>query len=216
MIQRAAEQIKPIALPDTRNVNRDAPDMVNLLHSDIRSALAVPICHAQRVVGVLELQSAQANAFPETTIRAVMSVSAQAAYALEANWLLESGWLAHQVRESLRNVHDVKYLDQSALGDWLPLGSTDRGEALRQTLLDAIESLYPDQADAQSRTARRYNIVRQTYIDQKSVDGIIHDLGLSRRQYFYDLKEAVDAIAHYVFAQLQHLAPTTGDSDRHG
>ena len=50
---------------------------------------------------------------------------------------------------------------------------------------------------------RHYQILRQTYVDQKHVDAIIHDLGLSRRQYFYDLKEGIDAVTHYIFTQHQ-------------
>jgi hypothetical protein len=33
------------------------------------------------------------------------------------------------------------------------------------------------------------------------VDAIIHDLGLSRRQYFYDLREAIEAVTHWLVTQ---------------
>jgi hypothetical protein len=102
----------------------------------------------------------------------------------------------------LRNLTDDVFLDKCALGEWLLTPNiASRAETLRAMLCDAIEHLRPTQSEPQSRSLRRYQILRQTYTDQKNVDAVILDLGLSRRQYFYDLKEAVDAVTHYLVAQ---------------
>jgi ribose/xylose/arabinose/galactoside ABC-type transport system permease subunit len=200
-VLQAAQQVAPSVITDFQTSTAVQP-----IHPEMRSALAIPIKTQGRLVGVIEFQAAVVNAFPPPTLRTLTSVCAQQTAILEARWLLESGWLAQQVRESLRNIHDTRYLDQSPLGDWLAVLPDDRGSSLRHLLLDVIENLCAKSTDAQSRANRRYKIIKQTYLDQKGVDAVIHDLGLSRRQYFYDLKEAIDTIAHDIFTQSQSLA----------
>jgi len=182
------------------DLGRERVYSVSLAKPDIQAAAAIPILHQQRVIGVAELQSAKAGVFGEVVLESLMAFSTQMAAQLEGNWLLEGGWLSRQVRESLRNLSDDVYLDKSPLGEWLlsPNGRANRAEILRHMLIEAINHLQPEHADPQSRTARRHQILKQTYIDQKNVDLIIHDLGLSRRQYFYDLKEVVDAVTHWL------------------
>jgi ribose/xylose/arabinose/galactoside ABC-type transport system permease subunit len=198
LAQRAAATRSPLILNDLR---REHKSQVIMLQPDVQAAAAVPFCVGQQLVGVLELQHRTANTFAGAALNALISPAMAAQ--IERNWLLESGWLTQQVRESLRHLTDRVYLEKCPLGDWL-LPATElyrRGERLRDILRHAIESLHAEEADPQSRAVRRYHILRQTYLDQKHVDGVIHDLGLSRRQYFYDLKEAVEAATHYVAAQ---------------
>ena len=66
---------------------------------------------------------------------------------------------------------------------------------------EALDHLVPGNIDPQSRMMRRYQILKQTYADQKNADAIIHDLGLSRRQYFYDLREGIEALTHWLVTQ---------------
>jgi hypothetical protein len=193
---------KTITLADLR---RDHEFTLLNPKSDSRAAAAVPILRAgQRIIGVLEFQTANPGALNPPELEAMMTLASQLAAPVEDNWLLEIGWLTRQIRETLRNLNDEAYLDKSELGEWLLPGMANPGQMLRRLLLDAVDYLHADHLDASSRTLRRYQILRQTYVDQKSVEAIIHDLGLSRRQYFYDLKEGIEAITHYLFTGRQN------------
>lgn len=201
LVAQAKTHSKPQCANDLR---RDQPGQMILPQPEIKAAAAAPIIYQQRLIGVVEIYSLATNAFAMPALEALVSLGTQLAGPIEANWLLESGWLTRHIRENLRNLSDEIYLDKSMLGEWLLPGNANWGGTLRNLLLEAIDYLQPEQIDPQSRAARRYQILRQTYVDQKNVDAIIHDLGLSRRQYFYDLKEAVDAVTHYLFTQYIH------------
>jgi len=41
-------------------------------------------------------------------------------------------------------------------------------------------------------------VIHLSYVEGHSVDQVIKELNLSRRQYFYDLKDALDAMSHLV------------------
>jgi ribose/xylose/arabinose/galactoside ABC-type transport system permease subunit len=168
-----------------------------------RSAAAIPILLDERLIGVVELQSTVPETFGSVMIESIMAITMQMANVLEDNWLLEGGWLTHQVRDSLRNLSDDIFLDQCPLGTYLLPASNliNQAETLRQMLLAAVEHLRPAHTDLQSRAMRRYQVLRQTYVEQKNVDAIVRDLGLSRRQYFYDLKEAIDMVVHYLITK---------------
>jgi hypothetical protein len=119
---------------------------------------------------------------------------------------LESGWLTHQVRESLRNLRDDFYLNHCMLADWLQMNDLSRrSEHLRQILFDAIEHIAPEMASSNSRTTRCYQILKQTYMDQFAAETICQNLNISRRQYFYDLKQGVDAVVDFLYVQHQHI-----------
>ena len=201
LVSHAFSGGKTVIVPDLR---RETTYKSVVFKPDSRSAAAVPIIRdGQRIVGVIELECVSAGAFTSVEMESVVTLCSQFAGALEDNWLLEIGWLAQQIRDNLRNLPDDAYLDTSELGEWLLSEAINRGEMLRQMLLDAINYLYSEHLDANSRALRRYMILRQTYIDQKPVEAIIHEFGLSRRQYFYDLKEGIDAITDYIFRQRQ-------------
>jgi hypothetical protein len=184
------------------DLNREKNLQVVLLQPHYRSIAAIPITVEDRLVGVVEVQSPTSKLFGKTEVRFLEVLCTQAAPIIEDRWLLESGWMNHQAREALRNLSDDVYLSNCALADWLRLnGTLNRSEALHHLLVNAIEQFSGEQNSPHSRRYRCYQILRQTYIDQQSADAIINELGLSRRQYFYDLKYAVDAVTHYVYAQ---------------
>jgi hypothetical protein len=192
---------RSMTIPDVR---RPQDMTISQLKPESRVAAAVPIRRDGRhVIGVVELQSATPNALNMLELESIMMLCGQLSGAVEDNWLLEIGWLTRQIRDSLRNLADDAYLEKSELGEWLFWETAQRGDALRKLLTEAIDYLHSETVDANSRAQRRYQILRQTYVDQKHVDGIIRDLGLSRRQYFYDLKEGIDAVTHYIFTQHQ-------------
>ncbi len=193
---------KPLFLNDLR---REQEIQVIPWETRTRAAAAVPIHHHKRVIGSIEVQSSTANPFNAQTLEAIAALAAQIAGNLEDRWLLESGWLTHQVRESLRNLRDDVYLNRCALADWLEVNDlATRSGVLRQVLYDAIEYTLPEVSDA--RTARRYQILKQTYLDQLPVEAVCQNLSLSRRQYFYDLKQAVDVMVDFLYTQRHQIS----------
>jgi ABC-type uncharacterized transport system permease subunit len=191
---------KPIVINDLLHNNRHA---ARAGVQAVRSAAALPILLDERLLGVVELQSPVPETFGSVMIESIMAITVQMANTLEDNWLVEGGWLTHQVRDSLRNLSDDLYLDQCALAGFLLPASNliNQAEPLREMLLGAVEHLRPAHTDLQPRAMRRYQVLRQTYVEQKNVDAILHDLGLSRRQYFYDLKEAIDVVVHHLITE---------------
>ncbi|MHB8629703.1 MAG: ABC transporter permease subunit, partial [Aggregatilineales bacterium] len=201
------ETSRSIAISD---VSREPITRTKLFQPSHRAAAAVPITLENRIVGVIEAQSPTIGTFGEAELRILENLSAQTARIVGDRWLLESGWLTEQVRRALRHLSNNVYLSECELSEWLCLnGVNNRSEALHKLLTDAIERLSDDQGDPHSRQHRCYQILKQTYTDQKPAELVINDLGLSRRQYFYDLKYAVDAVTHYVYAQRNSPHPPT-------
>ncbi len=171
-------------------------------HTKYRSAAAIPILCRKKIIGVIEIQSASVNIFKSQDLENISTLAAQLALGIEDRWLLESGWLRQQVRECLKNMADDVYLNRCELADWLQMSNApDRSQALRQILLDGIEHTLSDTYAINSRANRRYQILKQTYVEQIPPDVISQKLSLSRRQYFYSLKEAVDGVVDFVLAR---------------
>ncbi len=186
---------------------REREPLVVPWRSEIRAAAAVPIQYRKRVIGALEMQSSTMNVFSLQALETIALLATQMAPNIEDRWLLESGWLTQQVRECLRNLSDDVYLHQCTLADWLQINDlTRRSELLRQILCDAIEHTLPQSTGSSSRMTRRYQLLKQTFIDQLAAETIGQNLGLSRRQYFYDLKQAVDVVVDYLYIQRQQIS----------
>lgn len=173
------------------------------LHPDAQSALALPIILRQRVVGVVEVQSPVPDAFQDEGIALLGRLGDMQAQALEDAWLLESGWLLQHTRDALRHLWDDIYLGRSALAEWAlskqaaAAGQTParRGEVLREMLVAAIASQHPQESREPARSWRGHRLLEMAYVDGRSVDEITQELHISRRQYFYDLKQALEALA---------------------
>ncbi len=180
---------------------REPKVLVEPMRTGLQSAIAVPMIHANRLVGVLELQGSYPKMFNPTTVSLLTEVTAPITPTLQDAWLLETGWFQRQVRDALRHLWDEVYLSKSDLANWAypsevnGLPNKLRGQALQQLLLQAVEAM--GQKD-HSRDQRRYQILKQTYIQGQTVDQITENLSISRRQYFYDQKEALEAVTHLV------------------
>lgn len=187
-----------------RELARESERRVAPADSSVQSALAMPLAVRNRVVGVLEVQSQVPDAFRDEAIEMLHDLGKQTALMLEDAWLLESGWLMRQTRDVLRHLWDDLYLGRSALAEWasppqeLPAehNPAARGESLRNLLVGAMQSLHPVGGDARDpgRTGRGTRILELTYLEDHSVDEISKELHISRRQYFYDLKQALEAL----------------------
>jgi ribose transport system permease protein len=199
ILQEAKETRRPVCVPD---IGRRQG--VVRMGEDSQSAVALPLTLNKRVVGVLEVQSPIPDAFRDEAVDILNSVASAVTPMLEDAWLLESGWLMRQSRDALRHLWDDHYLGRCPLAEWavVPLGAaadqapTDRGEALRHTLLTAIDGLRPPSGESRDslRTKRGYRILQLTYVEERPVDAITRELHMSRRQYFYDLKGAIEAL----------------------
>jgi len=179
-------------------------DTIFPLKPDMQSALAVPVIHVDRVVGVLELQSVYNNLFNETVASHLLDIAGQIAQPMEEAWLLDSGWFLRHSREAFRHLWDQVYLSKCPLADWLcdydpqfaSLHPTARGREVQKLLLKAIEAVQEHKGGDTTYTKRRYQVLHETYVNNLPVEDITQKLGISRRQYFYDLKNALEFVVH--------------------
>ena len=176
-----------------------------LLAANIQSAMAIPLTLNNQMIGVLEVQSPVVHAFGSEAVSRLTDLTRDVIEPLHNAWLLESGWLAGQTRDALRHLWDDIYLGRCPLAEWafpsLDIapegGPAARGLRLRKLLLDTINKLNPEQTPTGPRnTDRRYDILYLTYVESFTVDEAVKKLIISRRQYFYDLKDAIGAVAH--------------------
>jgi ribose transport system permease protein len=195
ILQEARTKRKPVAVADIRRRQG-----VVAMGEDSQSAVALPLTHHQRVVGVLEVQSPIPDAFRDEAVGILDEVASNVTPMLDDAWLLESGWLTRQARDALKHLWDDHYLGRCPLAEWAIVSADptppNQGEALRHILLTAIDSLRPPSRESRdpSRSKRGHRILQLTYVEERPVDEIARELHMSRRQYFYDLKGAIEAL----------------------
>jgi putative methionine-R-sulfoxide reductase with GAF domain len=199
ILQAAKETRRPVYVPD---ISR-RPGVVPM-GEDSQSAVAIPLMLNKRVVGVLEVQSPIPDAFRDEAVGILEEVASANTPMLEDAWLLESGWLTRQTRDALRHLWDDHYLGRCPLAEWAVVTNgvtadpapSNRGEALRHVLLTAIDGLRPPNGESRdsTRPKRGHRILQLTYVEERQVDEISRELHMSRRQYFYDLKGAIEAL----------------------
>ena len=178
---------------------------------DFRSVIGIPILADQRFIGVLELQSPYENVFNKTTAEQLLHITRQMVQPLENAWLLDSGWLVRHTRDALRHLGDEVYLSKCALAGWIysisnttPTPIAMRGQRLNRLLLKLIDMIHEKEAQTNSGSKNRYEILHYTYVRGLSTDEAIAQLHVSRRQYFYDLKDALEAVVHLLINQDLH------------
>jgi hypothetical protein len=166
--------------------------------------VAIPLTLNRQIVGVLEVQSLAPHSFTPETVRQLTELNQEITTPLRDTWLLECGWLARQTRTALRCLWDDVQLGRCALAEWafpdldfsMEGSPAVRGAQLHDLILTAIESLKSDRSPDDPRTERRYDILHLTYVQGQTVNEVIKELNISRRQYFYDQKGALDTLAH--------------------
>ncbi len=213
IVSEAKESNSPIRVA---NVMRNNGVRVVPMNAQVQSALAVPLEVQQRIIGVIEVQSTIPDAFTDEAIKLVQTAGDQVSSVLEDAWLLESGWLVRRERDALRHLWDDHYLSRCDLAEWIltpeetsPRSNpTAQGEALHNLLIAAIESIRPpaiDDVREAARYGRGYRVLQLTYVEEHAVDEIARELHISRRQYFYDLKEALEVLADALVCKHQSL-----------
>jgi len=104
-------------------------------------------------------------------------------------------------RDALRCLHDVAYLSRCSLADLMARmhGERPQGRDLQQALYRAIEATRPAAGHPQRpRQQRRYDVLRLTYLEEKRATEVAETLTISERQYYRDLKAAVEQVAGHV------------------
>ena len=153
--------------------------------SSSRSKLSVPICKAEDVVGVLDIQSERLGAFNENDVMVMETVADQIAVALENARLYEA---EHAARQQLRDL--ASYLQNTREEERTRIAREIHDEfgqmitALKMDLSWLIKRLPQDEpelsrkADAMSETIDEtlYNVRR---ISSELRPGILDDLGLA-------------------------------------
>lgn len=171
------------------------------IQPNVQCALAYPMIHQDRCIGVIEVQSPGVAVFKDSTVENLRELTIPIMVSLEDAWLFESGWLVRQVRESLRHLWDDLYLGRMTLAEWMFSEQETRyertpgarGEALRNQLINTIERLKsPEVGDNHGN--RSYELLNLTYIQEQAVEQIVRSSHISRRQYFYELKNSIEVL----------------------
>jgi ribose transport system permease protein len=203
-----ANQVKATGQPATvDDLSAEKSEGIVPLDPRVHSAAAIPLTANGQMIGVLEVQSLAPYGFSRETVKQLTDLVQTATAPLKDAWLLERGWLAHQARDALRHLWDDVYLRRCPLAEWAfpepnlssESGPRMRSAQLRNLLVKAVKDLN-NQAQSDPHAARRYDILHLTYIEGHTVNEVTHALSISRRQYFYDLKDALDALAHLLIA----------------
>ncbi len=107
-----------------------------------------------------------------------------------------------QVRDALAHLHDPGHLQSHPLTRYLKAETAPRpsslglGRALRQCLLDAVESVRPSaELPADRHASRAYQILRLRYIEALEVSQVLDRLSLSQSLYYLELQRAIKGLS---------------------
>jgi CheY-like chemotaxis protein len=103
-----------------------------------------------------------------------------------------------QVKQALEQLYDFPYLQRHPLAERL----TDNGgsQELRRAIIDAIEVLNPGaEVFFRSPQARLYNLLHLHYVEAMTIQESAHELGISERQAYRDLKRGQRNVAEILW-----------------
>jgi len=104
-------------------------------------------------------------------------------------------------REALRHLDDVACLARSLLAELIARaqGARPDGRTLRRTLYETIEAMRPiDGRPLHPRQLLRHDILCLTYLERKRAAEVAQALAISERQYYRELKAAIQTVAEHV------------------
>lgn len=132
--------------------------------------------------------------------------------------MVPSETFVEQVSQAYDHLYDIVYLRTHALvNSLLATGITEtkeRGWALHQVLLDAIDELDPGPgAPAFSHAWRRHRLMVLHYVEGLTPRAVAERLAVSRRTYYREHKEAIGAIAALLWDRKRDLQNTADESD---
>jgi CheY-like chemotaxis protein len=126
-----------------------------------------------------------------------------------------------KVKDALEHLYDLIYLREHPLAAALvleppPVGK-NRGQALRQILLDAIEQLASETAEANAeRPHRLYRILLLRYVEKLPFRDVMAELALSQPQYHRDQRRALEVVALLLWERVEATSERRSDTDPDG
>jgi CheY-like chemotaxis protein len=112
-----------------------------------------------------------------------------------------------EVKQALEHIYDNVFLQKHSFATRLDAHRTrgeTPGQAIRRRLIEAIEALNPgNEFFFRSPQARLYNLLHLHYIEVMTVQEAAHELGISVRQAYRDLRRAQQSVAELLWRELQ-------------
>ena len=106
------------------------------------------------------------------------------------------------IRDLLVNLYDYLKLINNTLAQQLlaDQAGSDRAQAVRRKVLDAIEAMKSEKsAQLTSRQNRLYNILLLRYVEEQATAEVLSQLALSERQYYREHQRAIQTVSQIVW-----------------
>ncbi|KPL22825.1 MAG: hypothetical protein AMJ93_06265 [Anaerolineae bacterium SM23_84] len=122
-----------------------------------------------------------------------------------------------QVKSALENLYDFAYLERHPLAQVSrPRAAelaTTGGQHLRRELMAAIESLDPGmRVSFREPPARLYNLLHLHYVEGSTIQKAAHELGISLRQAYRDLRRGEENVASIFWVQRSRSLPQASNA----
>jgi CheY-like chemotaxis protein len=131
-----------------------------------------------------------------------------------------------QVTDVLKHLYDYPYLEKHplALRYWpgIRQAGPSRAQRLSRFLLESIEALNPPTESSRNTShAQYYSLLVYRYVEEWPLEGIMRELGYSRRQFFREQRKAIAMLAALLWekipsAPLPSAALGAGETDGAG
>ena len=117
------------------------------------------------------------------------------------------------VKQVLENFYDFPLLNNHLLAKAIKAPRTrpteTDGQRLRRIFISAIEELKPGtEAAPKALQARFYNLINLHYIESSTMQFVAHELGISERQAYRDLKRAEESLASFLWERMGQAMST--------
>jgi CheY-like chemotaxis protein len=114
---------------------------------------------------------------------------------------------AQLLRDALNKLYDITSLGQHPLANILAIpeqAAVQRARKLRQLLIQYIEQLRPSpDIPAQSPDWRAYQILEKRFIEGMDTNEILHEMAISRAQFFRDQGRILDILTEQIWEQVE-------------
>lgn len=116
-----------------------------------------------------------------------------------------------EVKDALEHLYDFAYLQNHSLARQLqadPSTGHSASQHLRQRLMEAIEALSPGKdISFRAPQARLHSLLHLHYVEAMTVQECAHELGISQRQVYRDLRRGEENVAVLLWAQRMESEP---------
>ena len=116
-----------------------------------------------------------------------------------------------EVKDALEHLYDFAYLQEHTLARQVSGGRNglrSAGQDLRQRLIEAIEVLNPGQGiPFRAPQARLHSLLHLHYVEAMTVQECAHELGISPRQAYRDLRRGEENVAVLLWSQGRETEP---------